>query len=1059
MANSASGRIFGYKEGELLESNIGVLIPQKFKKGHRIQKQKHHESPINGTVSTDSNLWGIRKDGARFPVDISLSPNSFDGNSVTVVYLRDVTKYKENLSLLEMSNTVLTETNRKYSNLIGNLRGIVFRCQNDRHWTMEYISEGCQHITGYSPKDFLEGKVLLGEIIVPEDRDRLWNGIQKAIGENSAYDFAYRIRDKNGNIKYMRETGGGIFKENGDLEALEGYIDDITELKNTEEELRRKETKNKALLEALPDMMFISDFDGNYLDLYAPEPENLQIPKEEVIGKNMKEILPLDVFTTYRQVFNKVRETKKTQLLEYTFDGRNGPRMYEGRTVLLNEHALLTIVRDITDRKKTENRLFIKNRALGSAGNGILIADAKLPGHPIIYANSAFYKMSGYNSDEVIGRNSRFLQNDDRDQEAIGTMARAIEKGEPCQVEMRNYKKDGTLFWNEYTITPVHNDLGELTHFIGVQNDITERKREELLKDSIRRILEQIANEEPLMSIATAIIDSVEKYFKGCLASILLLDKEQGTLHKLAAPNLPEAFGEGIEGAKIGDNVGSSGTAAFLKKEVVVKDIAADPRWENYRELASEHGLRSCWSFPIFSSEKEVLGTFAIYFDHMREPLKNEREMAAEITYLASVAVERHHITEELKRNRKQLEEYTQNLEQKVRERTNELRVTVQKIVETNLSLEDQILETKAAEKKALTSQAMFAAISKNFPKGLIVVFNTNFEIEYVDGEEMQHYGFDKSRFKGVRIDDIGVLSREYRARIKKNIKKTMNGAHLTFEAQFRNKTYSVNTSPLLGDDGEVKWMLFVYNDISKQKEAEETIHKALIKEQELNELKSRFISMASHEFRTPLSAISTSAILIAKQNIPGKEEKREKYVKQIESNVKNLVGILNDFLSLGKLEEGKVRAKLEQFDLVEFTNNLILEMKPTRKMNQKIELIAQEKVVWAYLDPRLLQHVVNNLLSNAIKYSEEGDLITVKLKTEKGKISIRVIDQGIGIPKKDQANLFQRFFRAENSINIQGTGIGLHIIKQYSELMGGTVSFQSEAGKGSTFLVEFKVP
>ncbi len=843
------------------------------------------------------------------------------------------------------------------------------------------------------------------------------------------------------------------------MEALEGFITDITILKNTEQELLQKEAKNQALLEALPDMMFIQDFEGNYLDLYAPEPDKLLLSQAEIIGKNMSDILSPEILTTYKQVFREVRKTKKPQLLEYSFDGKNGPRTYEGRTVPLNDHALLTIVRDITDRRKTENTLFIKNRALESAGNGILIADAKLPGNPIIYANSAFYKMSGYSRDEVMGKNCLFLQNDDRDQEAIEIMAKAIERGKPCQVELRNYKKKGPLFWTQLTITPVHNDLGELTHFIGVQNDITERKREERLKDDVRGILEQIANEELLKNIATTIIGTVEEYFIGCLASILLLDKEHCTLHKLAAPNLPEGFGNGIEGARIGENVGSSGTAAFLKKEVVVKDIATDTRWEDYWELASEHGLRSSWSFPIFSSEKEVLGTFTTYFDQIREPQSYEREMLADITYLASVAIENHRINEELKQSNKQLEEYSQNLEEKVRERANELKATVQKLVETNLILESQIVETKVAEGRALESQAMFRAISKNFPKGFIVVFNTDFEIEYMDGGEMQHYGFKNNGFEGVGIDDISVLSGEYKARIKKNVNETMKGAHLTFEAPFRDKTYSVNTLPLLGDDGEVKWMLFVYNDISELKQAEILIRNALEREQELNELKSRFISMASHEFRTPLSAINTSAILISKQNMPGKEEKREKYVRQIESNVRNLVGILNDFLSLDKLEEGKVQAKPEQFDLVKFSNSLIHEMELNKKRNQKINIRSDQEVISVYLDPKLMHHVLINLLSNAIKYSEEGSEILLTLKSMGNSVSVSVTDQGIGIPLEEQPNLFGRFFRAENSTNIQGTGLGLHIVKQYTELLGGTVGFKSEMGKGTTFIVEFPSP
>jgi signal transduction histidine kinase len=190
---------------------------------------------------------------------------------------------------------------------------------------------------------------------------------------------------------------------------------------------------------------------------------------------------------------------------------------------------------------------------------------------------------------------------------------------------------------------------------------------------------------------------------------------------------------------------------------------------------------------------------------------------------------------------------------------------------------------------------------------------------------------------------------------------------------------------------------------------------------------------------------------------MPGKEEKRAKYVAQIQNNVRNLVVILNDFLSLSKLEEGKVQSKPEHFNLIEFVNNLIDEMQPNRKRGQKIKLIAGPGSVPVYLDSKLLQHVFTNLLSNAIKYSEEGSEITVTLEEENENVSVSVTDQGIGIPKEEQDNLFGRFFRAANSTNIQGTGLGLHIVKQYTELMGGTVSFNSEVGKGSTFIVKFK--
>ncbi len=398
--------------------------------------------------------------------------------------------------------------------------------------------------------------------------------------------------------------------------------------------------------------------------------------------------------------------------------------------------------------------------------------------------------------------------------------------------------------------------------------------------------------------------------------------------------------------------------------------------------------------------------------------------------------------------------ENREQLEEKVRVRAAEVTATVQKLVETNLSLEDQIQTTKAAENRAITSQALFAAIAKNFPNGLIAVFNAEMEFVYLEGEELVKNNFDKTDYEGKNIDDIPLIPEYLKEQVKKDIRKTLSGEHLSFELTYCSETFSANSIPLYADKN-VTWALFVYNNISDHKQVQEELENALKIEQELNELKSRFISMASHEFRTPLSAILSSAILIGKQNEPGKEERRAKHVARIRTNVKNLVVILNDFLSLSKLEEGMASVKPEHFDLVHFANELLEELEGAKKEGQTINLHSTKQVVPVFVDPKLLNHVLINLLSNAIKYSNENQAIQFEIEIAADKVKMRIMDQGIGIPKEEQENLFERFFRAKNATNIQGTGLGLHIVKQYIELMSGTVEFTSEIGKGSSFFIQ----
>lgn len=232
-------------------------------------------------------------------------------------------------------------------------------------------------------------------------------------------------------------------------------------------------------------------------------------------------------------------------------------------------------------------------------------------------------------------------------------------------------------------------------------------------------------------------------------------------------------------------------------------------------------------------------------------------------------------------------------------------------------------------------------------------------------------------------------------------------------------------------------------------KKAEQEILKSLSKERELGEMKSRFVSMASHEFRTPLTTILSSANLITRY--VDNQQAREKHVGRIKNSVQNLTNILNDFLSLEKLESGAQKVELSRFNLNELLEEIFEEVQSILKAGQSITTDGPRIDVTS--DPHVLKNILLNLISNAIKYSPEHKAIKVEIKDD-DLLCICVIDNGIGIPEKDQERLFERFHRAENATNIQGTGLGLHIVKKYVDLLEGSISFESEEGKGSTFSI-----
>lgn len=239
---------------------------------------------------------------------------------------------------------------------------------------------------------------------------------------------------------------------------------------------------------------------------------------------------------------------------------------------------------------------------------------------------------------------------------------------------------------------------------------------------------------------------------------------------------------------------------------------------------------------------------------------------------------------------------------------------------------------------------------------------------------------------------------------------------------------------------------------------AKEEVSLSLEKEKELGQLKSRFVSMASHEFRTPLSAIQLSASLVDKYAQTFTSDNITKHVGKIKNAVGNLTTILNDFLSLEKLEAGKVEPTFSEFDLVKLSEEITEEMQMVAKQNQHIIYQHTGKESMVKLDQNLLKNCVFNLITNAIKYSGENTFIEFNTEISDTGCTVIIKDNGIGIPEKDQKHLFEPFFRAHNTGNIPGTGLGLNIVARYTELMQGRIEFNSEVNQGTSFTISFKI-
>jgi PAS domain S-box-containing protein len=410
------------------------------------------------------------------------------------------------------------------------------------------------------------------------------------------------------------------------------------------------------------------------------------------------------------------------------------------------------------------------------------------------------------------------------------------------------------------------------------------------------------------------------------------------------------------------------------------------------------------------------------------------------------------------KKAQEEIVKLNDELEETVEKRTKELRETLlqlqvsSKKLEDTLSYQNALLDNAGAMIIATDEKGLIKLFnpeaslnlgyreSEVINKKRITILHNKREIEMRRRELQQKFGIDIK-------DDFEVLIEKSRRNIHKEEQYTY------IRKDDTSLPISLTLTTILDNADMITGFMVIAIDISQRKKAEEDLKTALEKANELSELKSNFVSMASHEFRTPLSTILSSAYLIEKYTTSDEQSKRERHLRRIISSVNMLTDILNDFLSVGKIEEGKIQVKLSEFNIENFISLIVEEIKDNLKKKQEISY-THEGSSEVVLDPSLLKHIVMNLVSNASKFSPENTCIEMKTSVNVNRFMLSVKDHGIGISKVDQQHLTERFFRATNAGNIQGTGLGLHIVSKYAELMNGSLSYESELGKGTEFII-----
>lgn len=364
----------------------------------------------------------------------------------------------------------------------------------------------------------------------------------------------------------------------------------------------------------------------------------------------------------------------------------------------------------------------------------------------------------------------------------------------------------------------------------------------------------------------------------------------------------------------------------------------------------------------------------------------------------------------------------------------------------------------RKAEKKLIKSERKFQTLI-NSTKDL-AIFKTDDKGHILDWYEGAHKikGYNKEEVIGKNISIFYTPEAIAQGEPEQNLQVAAQRGSLETEGWRVRKDGSkfwadVLITAIYDEEGNLQGFTKVTRDFTLHKRAEDQIKYALQKEKELNQMKSNFVSMASHEFRTPLSTILSSVSLLEQYRTTETQDKRDKHIRRINASVGEMVSILEEFLSLEKIEEGKVEVKRTNFNLKELVENVCSKFNNSLKAGQTINCI-HEGAEETALDKNFTDHILTNLISNAVKYSPEGTRVLVNTFVDNEKVQLRIQDQGIGISKEDQQHLFERFFRASNTGEIKGTGLGLHIVKRYVDLIEGTIWVESKADEGSEFTV-----
>lgn len=821
-------------------------------------------------------------------------------------------------------------------------------------------------------------------------------------------------------------------------------------LERKTEELARSLAMMRATLEATTDGILVIDGDGKVTCSNETFVAMWRIPSAVMGSREYSQVLKFIAgqFHDPRSYETRVNVISATAPAE-TYDVLElaDRRAFEqvSRIQFVDERNVGRVwsFRDITEQRRAEEARARLAAIVESSADAMISKD--LDGR-ILSWNSGAERLYGYTAQEAIGQPITLIIPPDRQVEERGIVER-LRRGELVEhFETIRRSKQGRLIDISLSISPIRDASGQVVGASKVARDITARKRSEALLNGQKRVLELMARGAELKEILDTLCRTVEgQSEEGMLASIQLVDRDGLHLRHGAAPSLPDSYNQQVDGIAIGPAVGSCGTAAFRREPVYVVDIATDPLWAGVAEVALSHGLRACWSHPIFSSSGTILGTFAMYYNQPRCPAIEDLGLVSIITQTAAIAIERKRAEEDLHKQSVWLRLLWEAAA--VLLTTEEpdamLRELFAKIA-PQLGL-DAYLKYMVAEAGVALRLESFAGIPEErvgavarleFGQGLCgtvalrgepVIVNEIPQSNDPKAEFVRACGF--RAYAGMPLQADGRLL-----------------GTLSFASRTRDRF----------DEDELEFLRTITHYVTGAYERLRLVREL----QEADRKKDDFIALLGHELRNPLAPVRNGLQIM--RLAAGDANAVEQARTMMDRQLGHMVRLIDDLLDVSRIGRNKMELRLARVALADVITDAIETARPAiEEAGHTLEVLIPDEPLFLNADLTRLAQVVANLLTNSARYTTQGGRITLAAERRGTEVVVAVQDTGIGIPREHLPRIFDMFSQVDRNAEraAGGLGIGLALVKGLVEMHGGTVTVESPGQDlGTTFTVSLPV-